>query len=75
MTHLIATWVEPVFDAEQRSQETKRFLTTGREADGMLSGRFRLTTGDSEALLTALEPLARRNTPWLTSAMPGNAAR
>ena len=51
LTHLIATWVEPVFDAEQRSQETKRFLTTGREADGMLSGRFRLTTGDSEALL------------------------
>jgi len=58
---LIATWVEPVFEADQRSQEAKRFLTTRREADGMLSGRFRLTTGDSEALLTALEPLARRN--------------
>jgi hypothetical protein len=58
--HLIATWVEPVLDADEASATTKRFLTTRREADGSLRGSFRIAPGDSEGVLTALEPLARK---------------
>jgi hypothetical protein len=58
--HLIATWVEPVLDADETSAASKRFLTTRREADGSLRGSFRIAAGDSEGVLTALEPLARK---------------
>lgn len=57
--HQLATWCEPRFEADQRSQDAKRYLQTRREPDGMLSGRFRLTTADAETVLTVLEPLAR----------------
>ncbi|MCW2613223.1 MAG: hypothetical protein JWN08_217 [Frankiales bacterium] len=59
VAHQIATWCGPQFDADDRSQHDKRYLQVWREADGMLSGRFRLTAADSEAFLTVLELLAR----------------
>jgi hypothetical protein len=58
--HQVATWVEPVLDADETTANNKRFLTTRREADGSLRGSFRLAAGDSESVLTALEPLARK---------------
>lgn len=60
VAHQIATWCEPQLDADERTAHDKRYLQTWREADGMLAGRFRLTAADSEAFLTVLEPLARR---------------
>jgi hypothetical protein len=60
VAHQIATHCEPALDADAAKAQDKRFLTHSREADGSLSGRFRLSADDSEALLTALEPLARR---------------
>jgi hypothetical protein len=57
--HLLATWCEPQFENDQRTQDAKRDLQTRREDDGMLTGRFRLTSADSETILTLLEPLAR----------------
>ncbi len=57
--HLLATWCEPQFENDQRTQDAKRYLQTRREDDGMLTGRFRLTSADSETILTLLEPLAR----------------
>jgi hypothetical protein len=61
VNHQIATHCEPVFDAEQDRAHAKRYLTSRREADGSLLGRFRLSAEDGEVFLTALEPLARRN--------------
>jgi hypothetical protein len=60
VTHQIATHCEPALDADDATARDKRYLTHRREADGSLFGRFRLTAEDSETLLTALEPLARR---------------
>ncbi len=59
VSHLLATWCAPRFEADSRTQENKRYLQTRREDDGMLSGRFRVTRTDSETILTLLEPLAR----------------
>jgi hypothetical protein len=56
----IATHVEPALEAEQDRGHDRRFLQTSREADGSLRGRFLLSREDSEAFLTAVEPLARR---------------
>ena len=61
VAHLLATWCEPAFEVDARSQRAKRYLQTSRDADGMLTGRFRLTATDSEGLLTLLEPLSRRS--------------
>jgi hypothetical protein len=61
VAHQIATHCEPVFEAEQARSHDKRYLMHRREADGSVQGRFRLSREDSETLLTALEPLARRN--------------
>ena len=60
VTHQIATHCEPQFDREQARSGEQRYLQTSREADGSLRGRFRLAAEDSEVLLTALEPLARK---------------
>lgn len=60
VAHQIATHVEPASEAEQDRAHDRRFLRTSREADGSLRGRFLLSREDSEALLSALEPLARR---------------
>jgi hypothetical protein len=58
--HLIATWVEPVLDHDEASSSARRYLKTRREDDGSLWGSFRLSAGDAESVLTALEPLARQ---------------
>ena len=61
VNHQVATHCEPVFDAEQDRAHAQRHLTHRRDADGSLTGRFRLPAEDAETFLTALEPLARRN--------------
>jgi hypothetical protein len=57
---LIATHVEPVLDDEADDAAGRRFLQTSRDG-GLLRGRFALPVEDGEALLTVLEPLARRD--------------
>jgi hypothetical protein len=58
--HLIATHCEPALQDEADTARGRRFLQTG--ADGaLLRGRFALPLEQGEALLTALEPLARRD--------------
>ena len=61
VAHQIATHCEPVLEDSQARAHERRSLLHRREADGSLHGRFRLSREDSETLLTALEPLARRN--------------
>ena len=58
--HLIATWCEPELDREQDRAETGAWLQLDRRPDGRLAGRFVISSEDSEALLTVLAPLARR---------------
>ena len=58
--HLIATWCEPELDREQDRAEAGAWLQLDRRPDGRLAGRFIISSEDSEALLTVLEPLARR---------------
>ncbi len=60
VAHEIATHCEPALEDDDARARDKRYLTHRREADGALFGRFRITGEDSEALLTALEPLARK---------------
>lgn len=57
----IATFCEPALEADERSGQARRFLQTRREQDGALRGSFVLSRQDSEALLTVLEPLARKS--------------
>lgn len=57
---LIATHCEPALDDEAADAAGRRFLQTSRDG-GLLRGRFALPAEDGEALLTALEPLARRD--------------
>ena len=58
--HLIATWCEPELEAEQDKAENNAWLQLDKRPDGRLAGRFVISSEDSEALLTVLEPLARR---------------
>jgi hypothetical protein len=60
VAHQLAAHCEPALEADQAAAHDKRYLTSRREADGSLYGRFRLSPEDSEVLLTALEPLARK---------------
>jgi len=62
VAHSIATHCEPALEDEQARAHDRRSLLHRREADGSVHGRFRLSREDSETLLSALEPLARRNT-------------
>ena len=57
--HLIATWCEPQLDAEQDKAERNAWLQLDKRPDGRLAGRFVISSEDSEAFLTVLEPLAR----------------
>ena len=59
--HLIATWCEPELEAEQDKAESNAWLQLDKRPDGRLAGRFVISSEDSEALLTVLEPLARRD--------------
>ncbi|CAA9324084.1 MAG: hypothetical protein AVDCRST_MAG07-1425 [uncultured Frankineae bacterium] len=61
VAHQIATHCEPALEQEQSRSQERRYLQHRRESDGSLHGRFRLSREDSEAFLTALEPLARRS--------------
>lgn len=56
----LATWCEPQFDKDVDNQQAKRYLQTSRESDGMVFGRFRLPSAEGEALMTVIEPLARK---------------
>ena len=58
--HQLATWVEPVVDDAEDAAHRRRYLKTRRQADGSVWGSFLLPSGDAETVLTALEPLARR---------------
>ncbi len=58
--HQIATWVEPVLDAQEGNAAAGRYLKTRSKPDGSVWGSFLLPAGDAETVLTALEPLARR---------------
>ncbi len=58
--HQLATWVEPQVEQDERRAEDARYLKTRPQPDGSVWGSFRLPAGDAEALLTVIEPLARR---------------
>ncbi|HWH28206.1 MAG TPA: DUF222 domain-containing protein, partial [Mycobacteriales bacterium] len=60
VAHLIATHCEPALDADEAAAYDARYLQTSRGSDGSVKGRFRLAGGDGEALLTAIEALARK---------------
>jgi hypothetical protein len=59
--HLIATHSEPTLDDDEKTAQDKRYLQARRDADGMVRGRFAIPGEDGETLLTAIEPLARRD--------------
>ncbi|MFN2523935.1 MAG: DUF222 domain-containing protein [Mycobacteriales bacterium] len=58
--HLIATHCEPAAEADAVNGRAARYLQTRRDPDGTLRGSFVIAGEDSEAFLTVLEPLARR---------------
>jgi hypothetical protein len=58
--HLLATWVEPVVEDADAAAHARRYLKTRNQADGSVWGSFLLPAGDAEAVLTGLEPLARK---------------
>jgi hypothetical protein len=59
--HLIATWCEPVLDAQEASAEDRRFLQLRNKHDGSWRGIFELPDAAMEPLLTVIETLARRD--------------
>jgi hypothetical protein len=61
IAHLIATHCEPALEADQAKAHERRYLQLRTDLDGTVHGRFRLASEDAEALLTVLEPLARRS--------------
>ena len=60
VAHWVATHCEPVLDTEAENAHDKRYLQLRAEDDGTVRGRFVLAAEDAEAVLTVLEPLARR---------------
>ena len=58
--HLIATHCAPALDGDAAAASARRFCQARLDPDGVLRGRFVLPAEDAEALLTVLEPLARR---------------
>jgi hypothetical protein len=59
--HLIATHSEPALELEQAKARDGRYLQLRHDPDGTTRGTFRLPDEDVEALLTVLEPLARKD--------------
>ena len=59
--HLIATWCEPQLTADEAAAEDRRFLQVVNTHRGSWRGRFELPDAAMEIVLTALEPLARRD--------------
>lgn len=60
VSHLVATHCEPALEADQARARERRYLQLRTEADGTVRGSFLLASEDAEAVLTVLEPLARR---------------
>jgi hypothetical protein len=60
VAHQIATHCEPALDDDESAAHERRHLTTRQSPDGSVKGRFSLPGGDAEALLTAVEALARK---------------
>jgi hypothetical protein len=60
VAHLIATHCEPALEDDQRRAHERRYLQLRADHEGTVHGSFRLTSEDAEAVLTVLEPLARR---------------
>jgi hypothetical protein len=58
--HLIATWCEPHLEAEETAAEDRQFLQVRNKHNGSWRGIFELPNAAMEIVLTALEPLARR---------------
>lgn len=59
--HLLATWCEPLIDADESAAEDRRFLHLRNTHDGSWRGTFELPDAAMETVLTVLEPLARRD--------------
>ncbi|MDX6197151.1 MAG: hypothetical protein QOJ79_302, partial [Actinomycetota bacterium] len=57
--HLIATWCEPVLDAEQEAAEKARFFLMRNKHNGLWRGTFEVTDAVAEVIQTVIEPLAR----------------
>ncbi|HUR13226.1 MAG TPA: DUF222 domain-containing protein [Mycobacteriales bacterium] len=60
VAHLIATHCEPALEADQAKAHERRYLQLRTDPDGTVHGSFLLANEDAEAVLTVLEPLARR---------------
>jgi hypothetical protein len=60
LRHLLATWCEPQLEADEAAAEEARFLAYRNKHTGSWRGTFALPDADMEALLTLIEPLARR---------------
>lgn len=58
--HQIATWCEPLLDAEEEAAEQARFFTMRNRHNGRWRGTFDVTDAVAEVIQTVLEPLARR---------------
>jgi hypothetical protein len=59
VAELIATHCEPAVDDESETARGRRFLQTSTDG-ALLGGRFAVALEDGETLLSALEPMARR---------------
>jgi hypothetical protein len=58
--HLIATWCEPVLEAEEEAAEDVCFFTMRNKHNGRWRGTFDVPDADAEIIQTVIEPLARR---------------
>jgi hypothetical protein len=58
--HLLATWCEPQLEADEDAAEDRRFFQARNKHNGSWRGAFELPDAAMEIVLTALEPLARR---------------
>ena len=59
--HLLATWCEPQLEADEKAAEDRRFVSYRNKHNGSWRGSFELPDAAMEAVLTVLEPLARRD--------------
>src|SRR4051812_16475312 len=58
--HLIATWCEPILEAEEEAAEDASFFTMRNKHNGRWRGSFDCPDAGAEVILTVLETLARR---------------
>jgi hypothetical protein len=60
VAHQVATHSEPALEEDQERARQRRYLQLRHEPDGSVRGTFVLAGEDAEAVLTVLEPLARK---------------